>query len=614
MKRLAKMTGMILALFCLWTGWAGADHASRANFLQQYRGAVTAVSASHGKYTRGFWDKELAARYNGLAVVQQPGGSTRYLSNRGCRLFTYAHVVQLLTGEKASEDRQIEILAEFLQVYDNPPTAKAEYAAHLLKAYGERHGIEKVSVAKNWNAAKAHFAQGGVIIINGGGHIVVAVDCTERVINGKTEKLILLVDSAVEATARRVSSGVCYSGDFSRTYNRSKGVKPAWNEYGRLWIRYSDFSVCSWQTCFVSETAKKLVAQQAQPLDSKLRIAVADGADCPVMESTADGAAVLRVAQAGTAIPCAGAITTGDGSIWYMAEGGGYIRAAQVKAYAYTELCPMAARFRTKADMTIRLAPHTAAPQASRIAANELVKAERLVVSEAGDLFALLADGRYLMFYELFTGREMLTFAGLTGSLGLNSMQSPSGDLKLGASFGLRGVIEAEAPIYSVSALVIDRELLQPALTPVTAVPASLTTALNINTSVNGVNINSRVKFGALLPGWYTYRLEVQLGLTYQGATLLLGDPQTAVSSRFTVGNPQGTPVLPDEDTVRVPGDADEDGEVTPADAQLILAYTAGNDVQISLPNANVIFDGSVDQQDALRILQYLAGWDMTLE
>ena len=614
MKRIVHLAAMILAVLCLCGGMARADHASRVNFLQQYRGAVTAADSTYGKYTRGYWDKAIAERYDGLAVTQKPGGYTRYLSNRGCRLFTFAHAVQLLTGEKASLDRQVEILAEFLQVYDDPPTAKDEYAAHLLKAYGDKHGIKKVTVSKSWSAAKAHFAQGGVIIFNSGGHIVLAVDCTERVIDGKSEKLVLLVDSAIEATARRVSSGVCYSGDFSQTYNRSKNVKPAWNAYGRLWIRYSDFSVGSWQTCFVSETARKLVAQQAEPLDRKLRIAVVDAADCPVKESPADTSADIRAEEPGAAIHCAGAIKASDGSTWYMVEDGGYVCAEHVTAYIYTELCPMAARFRTRESMVSRLAPHASAPQAASIAADATVTVRQLLVSEDGDLFALLADGWYLLYYDLSSGQEKLQFSALTGSIGLSGMKSPTGDLTLGASFGLRGVIQVDAPIYSVSASVTDRELALPALETVTAKPSSLVTALNINTSVNGVNINSRMKFGALLRGWYNYTLQVQLGLTYQGATLLLGDAQTVVTSDFTVGNPPGQPVLPDVGVKRLPGDADDDGTVTLADALCVLSYTAGDEVQINLSNADVAGENGVNLEDALRIMQYIAGWNVTLQ
>ena len=83
------------------------------------------------------------------------------------------------------------------------------------------------------------------------------------------------------------------------------------------------------------------------------------------------------------------------------------------------------------------------------------------------------------------------------------------------------------------------------------------------------------------------------------------------IESSFTVGSPEGEPVLPE--TTRLPGDADEDGEVVLSDALLILQYDAGERVSINGSNADVNGDGGADVNDALRILQYVAGWNVTL-
>jgi len=64
----------------------------------------------------------------------------------------------------------------------------------------------------------------------------------------------------------------------------------------------------------------------------------------------------------------------------------------------------------------------------------------------------------------------------------------------------------------------------------------------------------------------------------------------------------------------RVPGDANEDGEVDGRDALLIARYEAGWDVTINLENADVNGDGEADGRDALLIARYEAGWDVVLK
>lgn len=52
------------------------------------------------------------------------------------------------------------------------------------------------------------------------------------------------------------------------------------------------------------------------------------------------------------------------------------------------------------------------------------------------------------------------------------------------------------------------------------------------------------------------------------------------------------------------PGDANGDGQVTPADALLVMQYTAGWSVSLSKVNADVNSSGSVDLQDAILIFE----------
>lgn len=68
-----------------------------------------------------------------------------------------------------------------------------------------------------------------------------------------------------------------------------------------------------------------------------------------------------------------------------------------------------------------------------------------------------------------------------------------------------------------------------------------------------------------------------------------------------------------DEPGEGFPGDADDNGEVNPADAVAILnALASGRAVNIN--NADVNANESLDTQDALLILQHLAGWNVMLQ
>lgn len=61
------------------------------------------------------------------------------------------------------------------------------------------------------------------------------------------------------------------------------------------------------------------------------------------------------------------------------------------------------------------------------------------------------------------------------------------------------------------------------------------------------------------------------------------------------------------------PGDADDNGEVNPADAVAILNALA-NGGAVNFNNADVNANEALDTQDALLILQFAAGWDVVLQ
>ena len=84
----------------------------------------------------------------------------------------------------------------------------------------------------------------------------------------------------------------------------------------------------------------------------------------------------------------------------------------------------------------------------------------------------------------------------------------------------------------------------------------------------------------------------------------------TPVPTATPTPTPSPTPTNP---PVRLPGDANEDGEVDIYDALVILRYAAGQEVTICLYNADVNDDDQADILDAILILQQGAGWNVEL-
>lgn len=64
----------------------------------------------------------------------------------------------------------------------------------------------------------------------------------------------------------------------------------------------------------------------------------------------------------------------------------------------------------------------------------------------------------------------------------------------------------------------------------------------------------------------------------------------------------------------RIPGDADDNGQVNAHDALLVMQYDAGWDVSVEKTNADVNGSGSVDLDDAVLIFRYGAGENVTLK
>lgn len=631
---LVIMVGLLISITTADTALAYIDTASRISYYQQYKDATyVGENVATGPFTSGYWDAQLKAKYN-IEVAKNPNGNYKYLSNRGCRLFTYGHAVQWLTGKKAGGSRQLEILYEFLAVSKDPPNANSKYANYLVSQYGSKYGIKKVSVSKSWSSVKSHFDNGGVIVYNSGGHIALAVGYTERTIGGSTKQLIQLVDSSIRSTAKRVPSGVSYSGGFGTTYRKS--ALPGSSSHGQMWVTYSDFAQGSWDSCFSSTTAKSLIPGASEKkVDSKLRIGIStknSSADdkCYIKKTPYEAGTTSEIIDKGGVIHITGAIENKYGNIWYITAGGKYVYSGDVTVYEYSNLFSISAKFRNTEKRNSHVAPSLDSPSAGSISTNQTVTVRRFVTNSHNNIWAELTNGSYLCFYDFNTGENKLKFVWLTDGITLsadNEVSKPTGDLEIGSNFPLRGKITTQAPILTVTARIrslSSSNYMVDMIDPVIATPSLSTRTVDINSTSgisNNVNINSKVKFGALPRGYYRYTVSVQMGFTYGGKTFKFDSDIVCYQSDFTVDSPSTTttPTQPDEPLYpdvggRVPGDVNEDGKVSALDALLTLKYAARWSVTINTSNADVNADGKVSAIDAQLILKYAAKWNVVLK
>lgn len=99
----------------------------------------------------------------------------------------------------------------------------------------------------------------------------------------------------------------------------------------------------------------------------------------------------------------------------------------------------------------------------------------------------------------------------------------------------------------------------------------------------------------------FTVNEDAAFGTYTVEAYLISGSTTVTGYVTFTVGD-------------RLPGDANDDGDVTTRDAMLILQKIAGFEVTLNESNADCNADGDVTTRDAMLILQQIAGFEVTLQ
>ncbi|MBR4068345.1 MAG: dockerin type I repeat-containing protein [Clostridia bacterium] len=425
------------------------------------------------------------------------------------------------------------------------------------------------------------------------------------------------------------NGGYFYEGNYNGKGN-TRIVYHTWAKiasYGKKYIKY-----IYWQDA-------PTFTQDYTTVDNKKRIGVsikpASGEDqCYVKEKPYENSNDKSDSvPKGNTVKIVGAVKNKHGNTWYKIASGGFVWEGDVTVWEYSDLFSLSANFKNKKDQTARIAPYSDSDKAKTYPAGESFKVKSFVTNSYGNVWAELADGSFLNFYDKGADVQNMDFVSHVTKPS-HSTTYPQGDIKVTSSYGFlfKGDVKADVPFLSLTARVIDRETekdVSATGSPCTLKPAVSTRTINLeNTKIDGKTMDSIVLVRKLngSTGWYRYELNAQFGFTYEGKTFKFGNEYNFVSSDFTVGNPGTLETVPTPEPpggeeeppagdigARVPGDANEDGAANTADALMIMQYVSGFDVYPNMRNADCNGDGEVNTADALRIMQHISGFDVEL-
>ncbi|MBQ3669367.1 MAG: hypothetical protein II920_09115 [Clostridia bacterium] len=226
---------------------------SRISFYYQHDGG--------GRSEPGVWDELL--RYRLLAVsghdqIYYDSSTDRYLTGRGCCLFTFAHAYQYLKGYAGTSAQKADILYEFLSIKPSwsntgsslsPPSAHRYYAAYLAR----QSGITEYSGELDTFRQLTSFFEGrkGAVIVQAPGHYILMIGA--RTYNGV--QYVQVVDSIMSATVRSGRLSYGKSMDFSVTYTPANAAlyEASVHEY---WLPYSEVvETCRFRHAFRAGSA-----------------------------------------------------------------------------------------------------------------------------------------------------------------------------------------------------------------------------------------------------------------------------------------------------------------------------------------------------------------------
>lgn len=349
-----------------------------------------------------------------------PLANNNHMGHGGCLIFAYVHAIQWLTGERVADPYNDTSLIDSLIKEHNRP-AKQDLNYYADKNTMRSRGLCQFKETVNSNTIKGLFDKGRVILFRTAykdadgkakdGHILIAVDYTERDINndGKNELLIHLVDSAARSTYSRFVSK-CYTSDYySRgfsmynfeTFARMKEPPPKTG--GQYWVTASDFF----------KGMDVFVVLGATVLDTIPRIAVAKS-NCKLYSATS----VDNVKDSLTN----GKILYIDAKAkegWYRIEGGGYVRADDVEikvdnATISDMTGQSCAGIVVTNDGYLKDKPYEAAAHSETVKKGKTVSIKGTVTNKHGNTWYVTDGGKYIYSgdVEKFTASELFTITG----------------------------------------------------------------------------------------------------------------------------------------------------------------------------------------------------------
>ena len=306
----------------------------------------------------------------------------------------------------------------------------------------------------------------------------------------------------------------------------------------------------SWGYTYVGwgwHTGVKVVDDDCTTIDSKTRIGVskkeATGEDqCYVKERPYENSNDKSDSvPKGNTVKIVGAVKNKYGNTWYKTASGGFVWEGDVTVWEYSNLFSLSANFKNKKDQNTHDAPYADSDKIKAYPAGKSFEVKAFVTNSYGNIWAELADGGFMNFYDKGADRLNMEFVSHVTNPSISEATKPSGNINVtNQGFWLKGTVKSGVPFLSVSTRIINRETGKDVegRSPISESPSASTREVVIYKKNDSNCLDSRTKFNNLPKGWYQYQLNAQFGFTYEGKTFKFGGAHNFITSDFTVGNP----------------------------------------------------------------------------
>jgi len=556
LSSLCLLALMLLVISPIPATAATENASSYIAFYSQCRGATW--NSSKGIYSLSYWDREMAKR--GVYVNQESTDSHPGISNDGCNLLSYLHIVQYLTSKCSSEASQLDLMEEWARLAEDPSVALSVYDNYLISHYGSQ-GIKRASIgtSPSFSQWQAFFNDGGAAVINIPGHYFIVVGCTTR--DGK--QYLLAVDSSNNSTIKRLKSQTAYEvGSFSKLQYSSIPHDGSARQY---WIEYNDFvnSGCRVRDfvnngCSVpaAYTSSKRASGATSVISGKqlgfFRVTSGTGnlKDTPYEAGNNMGSVRVNIPIASMTAADVVEVIEVVGNSYEASDPGNHQFAHLKNDYYifYNHLEFLYEKLGTAyfpvicTQRDIKVLPFAEAANVRTLSGNTPLHVVAIYENKYGNIWYGVSDedhGNQVGFVNINNVQADGSHFRATADTS-KELRVPSGVLTSGNSFGLRGTIITNASIYEVRAEIVSRTTNQ-IVKSAYCRPSATATSVTINSSVNGRNINDLMTFSSLPVDYYTYQVCVIFGYN-DGNGACIGDTLylPEFQSNFQIGNPSG--------------------------------------------------------------------------